>query len=143
VPTAFSLNGTTVGGQRDDPAERHGERDDQRERDGGRGLHEHGDTEPAGNVTNLGSTTATAPGTVGVVVTPSLSKNRASTTIAVGGTTSFTIVIGNAGPSTLTTASIVDTLPANLTAYAVQSAVQGGASVPTAFSLNGTTYRAA
>ncbi|MGE3433627.1 MAG: SdrD B-like domain-containing protein [Ramlibacter sp.] len=48
-------------------------------------------------------------------------------------------MIGNAGPSTLTTASIVDSLPANLTAYAVQSAVQGGASVPTAFSLNGTS----
>jgi uncharacterized repeat protein (TIGR01451 family) len=95
------------------------------------------------SVTNLGSTTATAPGTVGVVVTPSLSKTVGSTTIAVGGTTSFTIVIGNAGPSTLTTASIVDTLPANLTATRCSSAVQGGASVPTAFSLNGTTVRAA
>jgi uncharacterized repeat protein (TIGR01451 family) len=70
-------------------------------------------------VTNLGSTTATAPGTVTVQVTPSLSKTVASTTIAVGGTTSFTIVIGNAGPSTLT-ASIVDTLPANLTATGEQ-----------------------
>ncbi|MGE0332608.1 MAG: hypothetical protein AB7P37_18170, partial [Ramlibacter sp.] len=108
-------------------------------------------TVPASNVTgtstittttadpNLGNNTATATMTVGVVVTPSLSKTVGSTTIAVGGTTSFTIVIGNAGPSTLTTASIVDSLPANLTAYAVQSAVQGGASVPTAFSLNGTS----
>jgi uncharacterized repeat protein (TIGR01451 family) len=92
-------------------------------------------------VTNLGSTTATAPGTVGVVVTPSLSKTVGSTTVAVGGTTSFTIVIGNAGPSTLTTASIVDSLPASLTAYSVVSAVQGGASVPTAFNLSGTTVR--
>jgi hypothetical protein len=37
-------------------------------------VHEHGDTEPAGGVTNLGSTTATAPGTATVQVTPSLSK---------------------------------------------------------------------
>jgi hypothetical protein len=32
-------------------------------------------------------------------------------------------------------------LPANLTAYSVVSAVQGGASVPTAFNLSGTTVR--
>jgi uncharacterized repeat protein (TIGR01451 family) len=96
---------------------------------------------PLSGVTNLGSTTATAPGTVGVVVTPSLSKTVGSTTIAVGGTTSFTIVIGNAGPSTMTTASIVDTLPANLTATRWSAHVQGGASVPTAFNLSGTTVR--
>jgi hypothetical protein len=35
----------------------------------------------------------------------------------------------------------VDSLPANLTAYSVVSAVQGGASVPTAFNLSGTTVR--
>jgi uncharacterized repeat protein (TIGR01451 family) len=90
---------------------------------------------PLVGVTNLGSSTATAPGTATVQhVTPSLTKTAGSTTIAVGGTTSFTIVIGNAGPSTLTTASIVDTLPSNLTAYTVVSSTTGGgASVPTAF----------
>ncbi|KAH1282193.1 hypothetical protein KXX11_003880, partial [Aspergillus fumigatus] len=71
---------------------------------------------PLAGVTNLGSTTATAPGTATVQVTPSLTKAVASSTIAGGGTTTFTIVIGNARPSTLTTASIVDTLPSNLTA---------------------------
>jgi uncharacterized repeat protein (TIGR01451 family) len=96
---------------------------------------------PLAGVTNLGSSTATAPGTATVQVTPSLTKTAASTTIAVGGTTSFTIVIGNAGPSTLTTASIVDTLPSNLTATVVSSATGGGATVPTAFNLSGTTVR--
>jgi uncharacterized repeat protein (TIGR01451 family) len=65
----------------------------------------------------------------------------ASSTIAVGGTTSFTIVIGNTGPSTMTTASIVDTLPSNLTATQVSSDTGGGATVPTAFNLSGTTVR--
>jgi uncharacterized repeat protein (TIGR01451 family) len=85
---------------------------------------------PLAGVTNLGSSTATAPGTATVQVTPSLTKTAASTTIAVGGTTSFTIVIGNAGPSTLTTASIVDTLPSNLTATQVSSATGGGRQCP-------------
>ena len=64
-----------------------------------------------------------------------------STTIPVNGTTSFTIVIGNAGPSTLTTASIVDSLPAGMTASVASTNLQGGATAPTAFSAVGTQVR--
>jgi uncharacterized repeat protein (TIGR01451 family) len=59
----------------------------------------------------------------------------------VGGTTSFTIVIGNTGPSTLTTASIVDTCRQNLTATQVSSVHGRWRDVPTAFNLSGTTVR--
>jgi len=141
VPTAFSLNGTTVRGSVTIPLNGTVSVTINVSATAAGGYTNTVTLTPLAGVSNLGSTTATAPGTVGVAVTPSLSKTVGSTTIAVGGTTSFTIVIGNAGPSTLTTASIVDSLPANLTAYSVQSAVQGGATVPTAFSLNGTTVR--
>ena len=84
---------------------------------------------PLSGTTNLGSSTATVPGTVSSVVTPSLTKTVGSSTVAAGATTSFTIVIGNAGPSTLTTASIVDSMPANFAVSAVNATPAGGASV--------------
>ena len=96
---------------------------------------------PLAGVVNLGSTTATVGTTVTTQVTPSLSKTVGSTTIPVNGTTSFTIVIGNAGPSTLTTASIVDSLPAGMTASVASVTPVGGASVPTAFTAVGTQVR--
>ena len=96
---------------------------------------------PLAGVTNLGSPTATAPGTVTNAVTPSLTKTVGSTTVAAGGTTSYTIVIGNAGPNVMTTASVVDTLPAGVTASAagINTTFGGGASAPTAFTASGTS----
>jgi hypothetical protein len=56
---------------------------------------------PAGT-TNLGSTTATCAGcTVTNVVNITTSKTVGSSTVAVGLTTSFTLVVSNAGPGTL------------------------------------------
>ena len=59
----------------------------------------------------------------------SIAKSVASASIAAGTTTSFTITMGNAGPSTLT-GNFTDSLPANFTASAakITSSVQGGAS---------------
>jgi uncharacterized repeat protein (TIGR01451 family) len=83
---------------------------------------------PAGT-TNLGSSTATASGTVTNVVNLGVSKLVGSSTVAVGGTTSFTLVVTNAGPSTLTS-SINDTLPSQFTSTIarVSSSVNGSAS---------------
>ena len=74
-------------------------------------------------------------------MTPSLSKTVGSSTIAANGTTSYTIVIGNAGPNVMTTASVVDTLPAGVTTSAagIVATPAGGASVPTAFTIAGTS----
>ena len=78
--------------------------------------------------TNNGSSTATVSGTVTNVVNITPSKTVGSTTVAVGGTTSFTLVVTNAGPSTLT-GSINDTIPGQFTATGVSSAVNGSATV--------------
>ncbi|MBE2264214.1 MAG: DUF11 domain-containing protein, partial [Burkholderiaceae bacterium] len=109
-------------------------------------------TASTGVVTNTAAGTSTTPDPtpptpvpvpvpVSSVVTPSLSKTVGSSTVAAGGTTGFTIVIGNAGPSTLTTASIVDTVPSSLsvTSASIGFVPQGGASVPTLFGVSGST----
>ena len=94
---------------------------------------------PAGT-TNTGSTTATVPGTVTNVVNITPSKTVGSSTMAVGATTSFTLVVSNAGPSTLT-GSINDVIPAQLTRRWRASASQVNGSASTAnFSLTGTTF---
>jgi uncharacterized repeat protein (TIGR01451 family) len=94
---------------------------------------------PAGT-SNNGSTTATVAGTVTSVVNIAPSKAVGSTTVAVGNTTSFTLVVGNAGPSTLTS-SIQDTLPSQFTTTIgrISSAVNGSASTAN-FSLTGSTF---
>jgi uncharacterized repeat protein (TIGR01451 family) len=141
VPTAFNLSGTTVRGSVTIPTGGTVTVTVVVQATGANGYTNTVTLTPLVGVTNLGSSTATAPGTATVQITPSLTKAVASSTIAVGGTTSFTIVIGNTGPSTMTTASIVDTLPSNLTATQVSSDTGGGATVPTAFNLSGTTVR--
>jgi uncharacterized repeat protein (TIGR01451 family) len=94
---------------------------------------------PAGT-TNLGSTTATAPGTVTNVVNLATSKTVGSSTVAVGTTTSFTLVVSNAGPGTLS-GSLSDTIPSQLTTTGarISSAVNGSASTAS-FGLSGSTF---
>ncbi|MBC7437239.1 MAG: hypothetical protein H7332_14375, partial [Bdellovibrionales bacterium] len=68
-------------------------------------------TPPTGT-TNLGSTTSTTSGTVTTVVNLGVTKLSNTTTVALGATTTFSFVITNAGPSMLSSAQFVDTLPA-------------------------------
>ena len=94
---------------------------------------------PAGT-TNNGSTSATAVGTVTNVVNLGVSKAVGSSTVAVGGTTSFTLVVSNAGPGTLS-GSLSDTIPSQLTTTGarISSAVNGSASTAS-FGLSGSTF---
>ena len=94
---------------------------------------------PAGT-TNNGATTAQVPGTVSSVVNLSPSKVVGSSTVAVGLTTSFTLVVSNAGPSTFT-GSLSDAIPAQVTATlaGITSAVNGSASTAN-FSLSGSVF---
>ncbi|MES2051292.1 MAG: hypothetical protein V4455_04975, partial [Pseudomonadota bacterium] len=63
------------------------------------------------------------------------------TTVGVGGTTTFSFVISNAGPSTVTGASFVDTLPAQFNnATSLGSQVSGNATTAS-FSISGTTIQ--
>lgn len=81
--------------------------------------------------TSLGSNanTATAVLSVTPVVDLSLIKIASTSTPSAGGTLSYSLVIGNAGPSTAVGASFADTLPAGLgTLTNVVSQVSAGAS---------------
>jgi hypothetical protein len=112
VPTAFSLSGTTVTRQRDGAHGRDGDGDGGGAGHGGQRVHEHGDADAAGGGDEPGQQHGDGAGHGDGADHAEPDQGGGQHTIAVGGTTSFTIVIGNAGPSTLTTASIVDTLPA-------------------------------
>ncbi|MGY8905092.1 MAG: hypothetical protein ACKVIH_11150, partial [Burkholderiales bacterium] len=65
-----------------------------------------------------------------IVTDLSLSKVAGSTTVSSAATLTFSLVISNAGPSTATTATFVDTLPAGFgTITNIQSAVSAGGQV--------------
>ena len=97
-------------------------------------------TIPAGSLTtSVGTNSSTVSAVFSVTPTVNLtvSKLVGSSTVAVGGTTSFTLVVTNAGPSTLTSA-ISDTLPSQFTSTLarVASSVNNSTSASTAnFSL--------
>jgi hypothetical protein len=86
---------------------------------------------------NLGATQSAVAGTVVNVVNITPSKLVGSVTVAQGLTTSFTLVVSNAGPGTLT-GSLNDSIPANFstTLARVASAVNGSASTAN-FSVSG------
>ena len=87
---------------------------------------------------NLGATQSAVAGTVVNVVNITPSKLVGSVTVAQGLTTSFTLVVSNAGPGTLT-GSLNDSIPANFPAprwRGVASAVNGSASTAN-FSVSG------
>ena len=66
---------------------------------------------------NLGATQSAVAGTVVNVVNITPSKLVGSVTVAQGLTTSFTLVVSNAGPGTLT-GSLNDSIPANFQHHA-------------------------
>jgi uncharacterized repeat protein (TIGR01451 family) len=71
---------------------------------------------PPGTTTDpfLGNNSSTVPVTVQLAADMVITKTTSNATPIAGGTTSFTIVIGNNGPSAVTNATWTDTLPAFL-----------------------------
>src|SRR5581483_3324717 len=63
--------------------------------------------------TNNGNNSSTAPTTVNVSSDVSITKNGAPASIAAGNNITWTIVVSNTGPSTATTVTMTDVLPAN------------------------------
>jgi RHS repeat-associated protein/uncharacterized repeat protein (TIGR01451 family) len=86
-----------------------------------------GFTSPAsgGTANNTASSTLAVTCAAGL----SISKSDGSATYTAGGTATYQVVVGNAGPSTATGVSVVDALPAGVTLSAAASCtVQGTAS---------------
>jgi uncharacterized repeat protein (TIGR01451 family) len=98
---------------------------------------------PGSLTTSVGTNSITVSAVIGVIPTVNLSVAKLSntTTVATGATTTFSFVISNAGPSTLTNASFVDTLPSQFgNAQSLGSAVSGSAVTGT-FTISGTTIQ--
>ena len=80
-----------------------------------------------GNNTSTASTALGAP-----VADLTIAKTNGATTSVPGTTTTYTITVGNQGPSTATNAVVTDTFPALLTGVTWSCAAQGGATCPAA-----------
>ncbi|MDS4032118.1 MAG: IPTL-CTERM sorting domain-containing protein [Candidatus Contendobacter sp.] len=89
-----------------------------------------------------GNNSATDTDTLTPQADLSITKTDGVTTAAPGGSTTYTIVASNAGPSTATGVTVSDTFPASLTGCSTTAVVAGGASGhdpgPTAGNLNDT-----
>jgi uncharacterized repeat protein (TIGR01451 family) len=85
--------------------------------------------------TTTGNNIATDTDNVTPQVDLAVTKTNNSTSVTPGNLTTYNIVVGNAGPSTATNATISDTLPLSLTGATWTCSATGGASCAT---LNGT-----
>jgi uncharacterized repeat protein (TIGR01451 family) len=82
-------------------------------------------TDPA-----AGNNSATDTNGVGAVANLSVTKTNGETALTAGGTTTYTIVVTNAGPSPVTGASVTDTAPTGLTFGAWTCAASPGSTCP-------------
>jgi uncharacterized repeat protein (TIGR01451 family) len=91
------------------------------------------DPTPSNNIATA-TTTITTPS-----ADLSINKSNGVNTLASGGVTAYTIVVGNAGPSAANNAVITDTASAGLIPLSVACSAQGGAVCPV--SLNTSTFQ--
>jgi uncharacterized repeat protein (TIGR01451 family) len=77
---------------------------------------------------NLGNNSATDTDTVNLVADLAITKTDGVTSVNPGGTTTYTIVVSNSGPSNVTGATVTDVLPAAITSDTFTAVGSGGAS---------------
>lgn len=93
-------------------------------------------TPPSGVVDpNLANNSATDTDTVGVVADVSVTKTNGGATVVAGTSTTYTIAVSNAGPSSADGAVLIDAAAAGLTKTAVGCVTSGGAACPSGLTI--------
>ncbi len=84
---------------------------------------------------NLANNSATDTDTIALTADLAITKTDGVTSVTPGGTTTYTIVVSNNGPSSVTGATVTDVLPAGITSDTFTAVGSGGA---TGFTASGT-----